>query len=264
MIVLLSPSKGQDFDVAAPIGEFTQPQLLSESEKLVTELRQYNSQQIQKLMSVSENIADLNVDRYQQFETPFTQKNAKQALFAFKGDVYTGLAADTFSAEDCSFTQQHVRILSGLYGRLKPLDLIQPYRLEMGTRLKNKKGSNLYQFWDQKITQQLNTDSAELGSEIVLNLASQEYYKAVQAKGLNVPVITVHFKEVRDGQSRVIGLFAKKARGDMANYIVTQRITSAEQVKQYNRGGYVFKSELSDDNNWVFERPQPEPVNASK
>jgi len=262
MIVLLSPSKGQDFDMAAPIGTFSQPQLLSESEQLVDELRQYNSQQIQKMMAVSENIAELNVTRYQQFKTPFDAQNAKQALFAFKGDVYTGLAADTLSAEDCAFAQQHVRILSGLYGRLKPLDLIQPYRLEMKTRLKNPRGANLYQFWGERIARQLDQDAQDANAGVILNLASQEYFKAVQSEQLQTPVITVHFKEVRDGQSRVIGLFAKKARGDMANYIVTQRIAKIEDVQKYNRGGYVFKPQLSDNNNWVFERPQPAPVNS--
>ena len=262
MLVLLSPSKGQDFDLAAPIGTFSQPELLSESEQLVGELRQYNSQQIQKMMAVSENIANLNVDRYQKFNTPFTAQNAKQALFAFKGDVYTGLAADTLSSEDCIFAQQHIRILSGLYGRLKPLDLIQPYRLEMKTRLKNHKGSNLYQFWDSKISQQLNQDAQAVDSEAILNLASQEYFKAVKPEQLKVPVITVHFKEVRDGNSKVIGLFAKKARGDMANYIITERLTQIKDVQQFNRGGYTFKAELSDAANWVFERPQPKPVNS--
>jgi len=257
MIVTLSPSKGQDFEEASLTKKHSKPADIKDSELLIKELRKIKSKQLQELMSVSENIADLNVDRYKSFTTPFTTKNAKQAIFAFRGDVYSGFDLPSFSEDDFAYAQDHLRILSGLYGCLRPLDLIQPYRLEMKTRLKNPRGDNLYQFWDDRITNSLNKALKKQQQPVLVNLASNEYFKAVKPKQLEGRLLNINFKETRDGKTRVVAIFAKRARGMMADYIIRNRIEDPEALKKFRLEGYRFNKALSDDKQWTFERPQP-------
>jgi len=257
MIVTLSPSKGQDFEEASLTKKYSKPADIKDSELLIKELRKIRSKELQELMSVSENIADLNVARYKSFTTPFTTRNAKQAIFAFKGDVYAGFDLSSFSEDDYAYAQDHLRILSGLYGCLRPLDLIQPYRLEMKTRLKNARGDNLYQFWDERITKSLNKELKKQQQPVLVNLASNEYFKAVKPKLLEGRLLNINFKETRDGKTRVVAIFAKRARGMMADYIIRNRIEDPQELKKFRLEGYRFNKALSDDKQWTFERPQP-------
>ncbi len=202
-------------------------------------------------MGISENLANLNEERFKTFQKDYNFENSKQALLAFKGDVYTKIEVDSFTKEDFEFAQEHLRILSGLYGLLKPMDLIQPYRLEMGTRLENKKGKNLYEFWDKKIAKAINEAA---GDKVIVNLASQEYFKAVDLKTVKSPIITIHFKEYKNDNYQVIGFFAKQARGMMVDYAIKNRITDPSELKLFNIEGYEFSETLSDKGNWVFVR----------
>ncbi len=258
MLITLSPSKGQDFETPAPSRTFSRPQSLKNSELLIKQLRKLRSDDIRKLMSVSDNIARLNVDRFHAFRQPFTLKNARQAIFAFKGDVYSGIDIDKYTEEDLDYAQAHLRILSGLYGCLRPLDLIQPYRLEMKTRLANPRGDNLYQFWGDRITQRLNESLAQQQEAVLVNLASNEYFRAVKPKQLNGRLLNINFKETKDGNTRVVAIFAKRARGMMADYILRKRIEKPAGIKKFRLGGYRYMKELSDDSQWTFERSQPE------
>lgn len=253
MIILLSPAKTLDFS-ASETTEHTTPRLLEHSEKLINVLKKKSVNSIKKLMSVSDNIATLNVERYQSFETPFSLDNAKQAALAFKGDVYTGLEADTFNAEERAFAQKHLRILSGLYGVLKPMDLMQAYRLEMGTKLKIRRKNNLYEFWGDNITKLLNEDLAETESEVILNLASNEYFKSVKTKALKGKLYHVDFKEWRGDKYKVISFNAKKARGVMAKLIVQNRMTTVENLKGLDVNGYVFNEDLSKEQHFCFTK----------
>ena len=257
MLVTLSPSKGQDFEEPALSKKYTKPADLKDSELLIKELRKIKSKQLQEMMDISENIADLNVDRYKTFKTPFTTKNAKQAIFAFKGDVYSGLELSSFDEDDYAYAQDHLRILSGLYGCLRPLDLIQPYRLEMKTKLKNERGDNLYQFWDDRITRSINKELKKQKEAVLVNLASNEYFKSVKPKQLEGRLLNINFKETKNGKTRVVAIFAKRARGMMADYIIRNRIENPEDLKKFRLGGYKFNKDLSDDKQWTFERPQP-------
>jgi len=257
MLITLSPSKGQDFEEPSLSKKYSKPADLKDSELLIKELRKVKSKELQEMMAVSENIAKLNVERYKTFQTPFTTKNAKQAIFAFKGDVYGGLDLTTFDENDFSYAQDHLRILSGLYGCLRPLDLIQPYRLEMKTRLKNARGDNLYQFWDDRITKSLNKELKKQQEPVLVNLASNEYFKSVKPKLLEGRLLNINFKETKDGKTRVVAIFAKRARGMMADYIIRNRIEDPEDLKKFKLGGYRFNKSLSDDKQWTFERPQP-------
>ena len=257
MLVTLSPSKGQDFEEPALSKKFSKPADLKDSELLIKELRKIKSKQLQEMMDISENIAELNVDRYKTFKTPFTTKNAKQAIFAFKGDVYSGLELSSFDEDDYAYAQDHLRILSGLYGCLRPLDLIQPYRLEMKTRLKNDRGDNLYQFWDDRITRSINKELKKQKEAVLVNLASNEYFKSVKPKLLEGRLLNINFKETKNGKTRVVAIFAKRARGMMADYIIRNRIENPEDLKKFRLGGYKFNKDLSDDKQWTFERPQP-------
>lgn len=257
MLITLSPSKGQDFTEAPLTKKHTKPADLKDSELLIKELKKISSKKLQEMMTVSENIANLNVERFKTFTTPFTTKNAKQAIFAFKGDVYSGLELQTFDEEDYVYAQDHLRILSGLYGCLRPLDLIQPYRLEMKTRLKNDRGENLYQFWDDRITKRLNKELKKQKEPVLVNLASNEYFKAVKPKLLEGRLLNITFKETKAGKTRVVAIFAKRARGMMADYIIRNRIEHAEELKKFKLAGYAFNKGLSDDKQWTFERPQP-------
>jgi uncharacterized protein len=257
MLITLSPSKGQDFEEPGLSKKYSQPADIKDSELLIKELRKIKRKELQEMMAISENIASLNVDRYKSFNTPFTTKNAKQAIFAFKGDVYSGLDLASFEEDDYAYAQDHLRILSGLYGCLRPMDLIQPYRLEMKTKLKNERGENLYQFWDDRITESLNKELKKQQEPVLINLASNEYFKSVKPKLLEGRLLNINFKETKDGKTRVVAIFAKRARGMMADYIIRNRIEKTEDIKKFRLGGYKFNKSLSDDRQWTFERPQP-------
>lgn len=255
MLLLLSPSK--TLDVASPIpGNIipTQPVLLPYSRKLIALLRRLPVGEIAALMDISEKLAHLNAERYRVFRTPFTPGNARPALFTFKGDVYEGMDAAHYSAADCAFAQAHLRILSGLYGLLRPLDLIQPYRLEMGTRLSNPHGRDLYRFWGETITQEIAQALKASGSKTVINLASQEYAKAVQAPLLRADWIDIVFKEKKGKEYKIIGLFAKRARGRMADFIIKNRITVPAALADFCDDGYRHMPGLSSGTCMVFVR----------
>jgi cytoplasmic iron level regulating protein YaaA (DUF328/UPF0246 family) len=256
MIILLSPSKTLDFESPLPVVMPTQPRLLAESSLLVNELRQKSVAEIGKLMSISEKLAQLNYDRFQQWKIPFTPQNARPCFYAFKGDVYEGLEAESFDAKSQQRAQENLRILSGLYGLLRPLDLIQPYRLEMSTKLTNPRGKNLYQFWGERITQQINADLEAHTEKSVINLASGEYFSAVQPKALQGTLITPVFKEAKGNQLKVVGLFAKRARGRMAQYLLKENISTLADLKQFGADGYRFQPELSSKTEIIFTRKQ--------
>ena len=254
MILVLSPSKTQDFNGKPCISTHTLPEFLPESEKLIKELRKYPAGKISTLMDISDKLATLNVQRYKDFKPPFTPANARQALLAFKGDVYEPIEVDSYTGGDFAFAQKHIRILSGLYGLLRPLDLIQPYRLEMGTRLPNARGKDLYAFWGDSITQSLNQALAPDKNRILINLASEEYFKAVMPAKLEGKLINIIFKENQKGKLKVIGLFAKKARGLMANFIVKNRIVAKDGLKSFKESGYRFEPKFSAMQQYVFVR----------
>ncbi|MEM8906317.1 MAG: peroxide stress protein YaaA [Bacteroidota bacterium] len=253
MIALLSPAKTLDFD-KSKVKTFSTPRLLDQSEQLVQVLRKKKASDLKSLMGVSDKIATLNVERYQNYQAPFTLDNAKQAVLAFKGDVYIGLDAATLNKRDLNFAQKHLRILSGLYGLLTPLDLMQAYRLEMGTKLKNGRFKNLYEFWDTRITELINTDLTAVKGKTVVNLASKEYFQAVKPKLLNGQLIHVHFKELRNGQYKVISFTAKKARGTMARQIIQNRIVKVAHLKDLAVNDHVFNEGLSDEHNYYFTK----------
>lgn len=254
MKILLSPAKTLDFEQSAPIDATTQPEFQKEVKQLVGILRKYSEHEIAELMNVNPDLAHLNYQRYQDFEDTFTEENAKQALFAFKGDVYDGLDATSLSEDDVHFAQEYVRILSGLYGVLRPLDLMQPYRLEMSTKLANPNGDDLYKYWGKNITDKLNNDIQQDGDDFVLNLASKEYFKVIQPKKLHVPVISPAFKEAKGDQYKVIALYAKKARGLMTRYVIRNGITTKEGIKSFMEEGYAYNEKLSTDKEPVFTR----------
>lgn len=254
MIVLLSPSKSLDYETPAPTSEHTEPAMLEDSRHLIALLRDYDVAGLKSLMGISDKLAELNRDRYREFETPFTPSNAKQALYAFTGDVYTDFRLDQYSEEDVAFAQAHVRILSGLYGLLRPLDLIQPYRLEMGTRLENPRGKNLYEFWGEKISKAIAADLNEQGDEVVVNLASNEYFGSVNKKVLDARVITPVFRDFKNGKYKIISFYAKRARGTMTDFIISHRITEPEGLKAFTGGGYYFSDDQSKGDEFVFLR----------
>lgn len=257
MLITLSPSKGQDFTRVASTQTYTQAEQLDDTQILIDVLQQYDVSMIRKLMSVSESLAVLNFERFHNFNQPFNLGNAKQALFAFQGDVYSRIPVDKYSDEDLEYAQDHLRMLSGLYGCLRPLDLIQPYRLEMKTKLTNPRGQNLYQFWGERITEKLNEALEQQQEPVLVNLASNEYFKSVKPKKLNGRVLTVNFKEVKEGKARMIAIFAKRARGLMTDYILRQRVEQLEDLKGFNYDGYEFSAENSDEKQFTFLRPQP-------
>ena len=256
MLMVISPAKTLDFETPAPLATFTQPRFLDESQRLIDELRALDPVQISSLMAISDRLGELNHHRFMNWSPPFTQENAKQALFAFRGDVYTGLDADSFSAADIEFAQQHLRILSGLYGLLRPLDLMQPYRLEMGTRFANRRGRNLYAFWGERITDALR-EELDARRPTLINLASEEYFKAVRPQALAAEVIAPVFKERKGDGYKIVSFFAKKARGLMSAYIIRERLTEAEGIKDFTTAGYRYDPRLSSAQEWVFTREQP-------
>ncbi|MFT5675262.1 MAG: cytoplasmic iron level regulating protein YaaA (DUF328/UPF0246 family) [Paraglaciecola sp.] len=256
MLVVVSPAKNLDYQTAPVISDFSQPELLEHSQKLINRCRKLSPPAISSLMKISDKLAGLNANRYASWSLPFSQDNAKQALLAFNGDVYTGIDAQSFSPEDFEFAQQHMRILSGLYGLLKPLDLMQAYRLEMGTRLDTKRGTNLYQFWGDIITNKLNSAMEEQGDNLLVNLASNEYFKSVNGKKLQGEIVTPVFKDCKNGQYKVISFFAKKARGMMARFIVQNRLSEVKQLESFDLGGYRFDPTMAKNNELVFSRPE--------
>ena len=249
MLAVISPSKSQDFSNCG-YDVFSHTRQINQSSELINILKAKDSDEISKLMSISTKLAQLNFERFQNFKTPFNLSNAKQAILAFKGDVYNGINADSFNADDFKFIQNKVRILSGLYGVIRPLDLIQAYRLEMGVKLENKKGKNLYEFWNIDLTKILNEDE----NEIIINLASTEYFKSIDKKTLKAKIINIVFKEKKNDAYKIIGIFAKKARGMMINYIVRNKINTPEKLKNFDVGGYKFHQDFSDKTTWVFTR----------
>lgn len=256
MLMVISPAKTLDYDTPPITDQHTQPRFLKHSAELIDVLKEKSPQEIAKLMSLSDKLASLNVARYGSWEHESTPKNSKQALLAFKGDVYTGLNAEDFSNDDLAFAQGHLRMLSGLYGLLRPLDLMQPYRLEMGTKLVNSRGKDLYSFWGERISEWLNEDLAAQGDQVLLNLASQEYFGAVKAKALNARVIDTVFKDCKNGQHKIISFYAKKARGLMARYVIKERLQDPEGLKDFNTDGYYFDASASSENKLVFLRDE--------
>jgi len=256
MISIVSPAKSLNFDDSCSVKMYSQCSFLKDSQLLVNDLKKYSPKQISDLMKVSDKIGLLNADRYKNWSLPFNEGNSKQAVFAFQGDVYQGLEIDSFSEDDLIYAQDYFRILSGLYGLLKPLDLIQPYRLEMGTSFKNKRGKNLYDFWNTRITELLNKELELSKSQYLLNLASNEYYKVIQPNGLNATVITPIFKDFKNGQYKIISFFAKRARGMMASFHLKNKINNPEDLKSFNMAGYTFNDDMSIDNQLVFTRRQ--------
>jgi len=257
MLITISPAKTLDYTTPPETAEFTQPDYLSHSQELIQRMRDFSSLDIAELMKVSMKIADLNFDRFESWQPNFTPDNAKQAVLAFKGDVYTGLDATSFSSDDFTFAQQHLRMLSGLYGLLRPLDLMQAYRLEMGTRLSNDRGKNLYEFWGNIVTEGLNEQLEATQSEHLINLASNEYFKVVKPKVLKGTIITPAFKEYKNGDYKMIGIYAKRARGLLSRYIIQNQLSDINDIKDFNVDGYAFNNTLSSGNNWVFTRDIP-------
>ncbi|WP_396621395.1 peroxide stress protein YaaA [Marinobacter sp. W-8] len=255
MLMIISPAKTLDYESPLATETHTQPDFLDDACELIDQLKELEPHQVSNLMSISDKLGQLNAERFQSWHTPFTLDNARQAVLAFKGDVYTGLDAESFSSEDFSFAQKHLRILSGLYGLLKPLDLMQPYRLEMGTRFENTRGKDLYAFWGSKITDALNQLLAS-DDKVLVNLASNEYFKSVQKKHLDARLVTPQFKDWKNGQYKMISFYAKKARGLMCRYAIQNRITQADDLKGFNLDGYYFSEDQSDNNNWVFLRDE--------
>jgi hypothetical protein len=254
MLILISPAKTLDFETPAETRTATQPVFLEESKQLIEGLQKLPSDGISKLMSISSKLGDLNHERFMNWHLPFTKNNAKQSVLAFKGDVYTGLEAEGFSASDFRYAQKHLRILSGLYGVLRPLDLIQPYRLEMGTKFANQRGKDLYQFWDDSITVELNKLLKDLKTDAVVNLASNEYFRAVRRKELQADVISPAFKDLNNGKYKILSFYAKKARGQMAGWIIRNGVSDAEQLKKFRVAGYRYSADLSTPHEPAFIR----------
>ncbi|WLS78332.1 peroxide stress protein YaaA [Erwinia pyri] len=254
MLMVISPAKTLDFDSPLATKRFTQPALLDDSQKLIEIARQLTPAQIASLMSISDKLAELNANRFNDWHPPFTPDNARQAILAFKGDVYTGLQAETFSEKEFDFAQQHLRMLSGLYGLLRPLDLMQPYRLEMGIRLDNPAGKDLYAFWGDRLTEALNAALAGQGDDVLINLASDEYFRAVKPKQLNGRIIKPVFLDEKNGKFKVISFYAKKARGLMSRYVIQQGLTKPDQLKNFDVAGYLYSAEESNETDLVFKR----------
>lgn len=256
VLAVISPSKKLDFEQESPIDQSTQFRFSTQAQTLMNELKTKSPKEIKSLMKLSDNLAELNAERYQQWTPTMTETNSKQALFAFTGDVYTGLSALSLEQSQILKAQSSLRILSGLYGLLRPLDRIQPYRLEMGTRLKVGETNNLYSFWGHQLTQTLNEDIKETHAELVLNLASQEYFGAIQPKNVDARVVTPIFKDKKNGEYKIISFFAKKARGSMVRYLLDHSIASINDVKSFNYDGYRFCEERSANDEWVFIRDE--------
>ena len=256
MLAILSPAKKLDFTTQKIPLKASQPHFIEEAKRLVSAARNLSKRELARTMNLSEKLADLNFERFKAFSPPFDLNNAKQAGFVFNGDTYVGLDFKSLKTADIKFAQKHLRILSGLFGILRPLDLIQPYRLEMGAKFQPNKSANLYDFWGDLVTQVLNADLREHQNKVVINLASNEYFKVIQSAKLKGSLLTPRFKEFRNGEYQTIGIFAKKARGMMARFMIEESLVKPEELKKFNKGGYKYIDELSDDKNWVFARPK--------
>jgi cytoplasmic iron level regulating protein YaaA (DUF328/UPF0246 family) len=253
MLIVLSPAKRLDFSPAAVAVEPTAPRFVDDTASLAKTAKRLTKAELRRLMSISDDLAELNRKRFQAFD-PAPEAGEQPAVLSFAGDVYQGLDARSLDPASLEWAQGTVRILSGLYGLLRPLDRIQPYRLEMGTRLKTRRGSSLYDFWGDRLSKQLNADAEGQADPTLVNLASQEYFGAVDAKALKLPVVTPHFRESKDGESRIISFFAKKARGGMARFAIDERIERARDLKAFDRDGYAFDKAASNDTEWIFTR----------
>ncbi|MBE8596647.1 peroxide stress protein YaaA [Xenorhabdus sp. BG5] len=256
MLITISPAKTLDYESPLVTEKFSQPLLLEESQQLIEICRILTPAQIGSLMSISDKLAGLNTARFGEWQPHFTPKNARQAILAFKGDVYTGMQAETFSDDDFDFAQTHLRILSGLYGVLRPLDLMQPYRLEMGIKLENPRGKDLYQFWSDCITENLHAALEQQGDDVLVNLASDEYFKSVNSKKLAARVIKPVFLDEKNGKYKVISFYAKKARGLMSRFIIQNQLTDPAQLVAFNLEGYTFDESLSKRDELVFKRSE--------
>ncbi len=256
MLIVVSPAKTLDYETAYPAVNASQPGFLSHSAELIARLRELSVQDVAELMSLSDKLAALNVARFAEWQPPSSEANARPAVFAFKGDVYTGLEVERFSAADLAQAQRQLRILSGLYGLLRPLDLMQAYRLEMGTALGNARGANLYAFWGDIITQALNTALVEQGDDVLINLASTEYFKAVRPAALQGRVVSPVFKDTKAGQQKIISFYAKKARGLMAAWIIQQRVNTVADLVAFDVAGYRYDAAQSRPDSPVFTRPE--------
>lgn len=256
MIIVLSPAKSLDYETPAHVSKHTIPDFVEDAAQLIEELRRYSPQRIASLMDISDALAHLNFQRYADWSPQFSPQNAKQAVLAFNGDVYEGFDAKTLSAADLDYAQKHVRVLSGLYGVLRPLDLLQPYRLEMGTRLPNGRGKDLYAFWGERITDALNAQLRRNrnGARVIVNCASNEYFKSVRARQLEGPVVTPVFEDWKGGRYKIISFHAKRARGLMARFAVEQRIDEPEKLKDFAAEGYAFDAAASNESTFVFRR----------
>ena len=256
MLIVISPAKTLDFETAPISKVHTQAEFLKESRQLISQLKKLTPAEVSSLLKISDKLGVLNFQRFNEWKTPFTLDNSKQALLAFKGDVYNGIDAESFSGQDLKFAQKHLRILSGLYGVLKPLDLIQAYRLEMGTSHENKKGKDLYEFWGSKLTDQINQDLKASKSKYLINLASNEYFKSLKSGAINAEIVVPVFKDFKNGQYKIISFYAKKARGLMSAYIIRNRLKNPEDIKAFNVDGYKFYKSESYGRNLVFQRKQ--------
>jgi cytoplasmic iron level regulating protein YaaA (DUF328/UPF0246 family) len=257
MLTVISPAKTLDFDSPPSTRRATRPRFAQRSAELVQDARSLSPDDIRELMAVSEDIALLNYQRFMDWGLPFRLDNAKQAILAFRGDVYTGLDADSLDAGQLDFAQRHLRILSGLYGMLRPLDLMQPYRLEMGLKFANRGGRNLYEFWGDSITTELNRDLKNSGSKVLVNLASNEYFHAIHPQALDAEIITPVFRDFKNGKYKVISFFAKKARGQMARFIIERELNDPAGLKKFKSGGYRYDRAQSTAREWVFSRTAP-------
>lgn len=254
MLIVVSPAKNVDFKPQKLTNTFTLPDFTNKSEQLIAELRKLTPKQIAELMQVNPAIAELNFNRYAAWKLPFTPENAKQAILAFNGEVYRGLKARTFSEKDFIYAQGHFRILSGLYGILRPLDLIQPYRLEMGIKLVTPQAKDLYKFWGNLITEKLNEALKPMKKPLVVNLASAEYFKSVNQKLLAAPVLNIEFLENKNGEYKTIVVYTKKARGMLSRFILQHQLSDPDDIKAFDEDGYIYNPRLSKENNWIFTR----------
>jgi len=254
MLMVISPAKSLDYETPPVIDAHTQPDYLKQSKQLITRLKKLAPAQVSALMDISDNLAALNVARYGEWKPPFTPENAKQAVLAFNGDVYDGLHAVDFKPAEFEYAQAHLRILSGLYGVLKPLDLMQPYRLEMGTRLDTAKAKDLYGFWGGTVTKKLNELLKERDEPVLVNLASEEYFKVVQPKAVKARIVAPVFEDYKNGRYKIISFFAKKARGMMVRYAVKNNLSDVEDLKNFDFEGYAFTPKASTADSWVFRR----------
>jgi cytoplasmic iron level regulating protein YaaA (DUF328/UPF0246 family) len=254
MLILISPAKTLDFSVEVPNIKTSNISFPSESLELVKGLKKMKTKELQSLMGISPKLAQLNFERFQQYDYPFSKEDAKPALLVFKGEVFVGINVESFSIDDLTYAQNHLRILSGLYGVLRPLDAILPYRLEMGTKYSTLKFKNLYDFWGMKIHNTVQEVLSKQADKVLINLASNEYYKSVKANKLDAEIITPQFKDFKNGQYKMISFYAKKARGLMTNFILKNRIQNPEELKLFDMEGYQYNDRLTEGNNWVFTR----------